>query len=112
MNTSSAYIQDNWNRVDFSVLLMSLLDLAGAGQYLGSNFTSVIKISRALRPILLLRKNREMKKVVVAFIGSAKPIFYALLFLALGTIPQKLCAICLGARVPVKTWTSFDSLPD
>jgi len=81
-----AYMQDGWNRVDFTVLCMSIFDLAGAAKYLGSNFTSVIKISRAFRPILLLRKNREMKKVVVAFMGSAKPIAYALLFLALVTI--------------------------
>lgn len=70
--TTGAYMQDGWNRVDFVVLLMSALDLALAafGLDLGSNFTSVVKISRAFRPILLLRKNREMKKVVVAFIGA------------------------------------------
>jgi voltage-dependent calcium channel L type alpha-1D len=78
-----AYLQDSWNRVDFAVLCMSLLDLAGAGKYLGSQFTSIIKISRAFRPILLLRNNHEMRNVIEAFIGSAKPIAYALLFITL-----------------------------
>ena len=83
---SHAYMQDSWNRVDFTVLIMSIFDLTGAGDLLGSNFTSVVKISRAFRPILLLRKNREMKNVVVAFLGSVKPIGYAMLFLLLVTI--------------------------
>lgn len=81
-----AYLKDGWNRADFFVLCMSILDLLGASSWVGSDgdgFTGIIKISRSLRPIMLLRFNREFKKVVLAFLGSAKPIFYALLFCGL-----------------------------
>lgn len=76
-----AYWQDGWNRLDFIVLMFAIADLMGLGALVGSNTTRIIRVSRSLRPLRLMGRNKGMKTIISALIGSAKPITYATLFL-------------------------------
>ena len=45
----------------------------------------VIKVTRAIRPLRLMGKNKGMKTIISAIMGSTKPISYATLFLFMVT---------------------------
>ena len=52
--TPNAYLLDPWNRLDFFVVLVSVLDLFVMLLGLESGWTSSFKLLRILRPIKLL----------------------------------------------------------
>jgi hypothetical protein len=51
-----AYWKDPWNRIDFFVLCVSILDITGLGARLGNNTIRALRVLRALRPLRLLNR--------------------------------------------------------
>jgi len=51
-----AYWKEGWNRLDFFVLIVTLLELSGLAARLGNNSIRVLRVMRALRPLRLMNK--------------------------------------------------------
>lgn len=65
--SQNTYLRDNWNRVDFLILIFSITDL-----FNDSNFTiiKVFRLIRTLRPLKLIIHNIKMRIVVTALLES------------------------------------------
>lgn len=79
----SAYIMDTWNRIDFFVVVMSVValifsDLPGA-------IPRVLRVFRCIRPLRLINQNENVKKVFDALFMSA-PAIANVLFLGFFTV--------------------------
>lgn len=61
-----AYLRDNWNKLDFFIVICSILDFFST-----SNNIGIIKVFRALRPLKLISKNLRMKIMIQALFQSA-----------------------------------------
>jgi len=67
-STCPAYLASGWNRLDFAVVLISIVSLATAGVKEVAAFRAL----RALRPLRLIARSENMK-VVIATLGAALP---------------------------------------
>ena len=76
-----AYLQSAQNRIDLFVLVMALAETTGAGAFIGSSTTKVIRLMKVMRPVRLLLRSDGLRKIIEALIASLKPMFYATLFL-------------------------------
>jgi hypothetical protein len=76
------YLKDNWNRIDFIICCVSIIDLQGIlGKYsLGSessgslNFLRVLRILRTLRPLRFISHNVQLKIIINSLFDSIIPI--------------------------------------
>merc|ERR1711871_982548 len=59
---------DGWNRLDFSVVVFSIVDRI-ADDDLG-NTGRILRIGRCLRPLRMINKNDGMKRVISAALES------------------------------------------
>lgn len=64
-----AYLKNNWNKLDFFIVICSILDFFSAANNIG-----IIKVFRALRPLKLIGKNLRMKIMIQALFQSANGI--------------------------------------
>jgi len=55
--------------------------MVGAGQYIGTGASKVIRLMKVMRPIRLLMRSAGLKQIVEALFASLKPMAYATLFL-------------------------------
>ena len=76
-----SYWQVPQNRIDLFVLIMAILEMTGAGEYIGSSTTKVIRLMKVMRPVRLLLRSEGLRAIIEALIASLKPMFYATLFL-------------------------------
>lgn len=67
MFTPDAYLMDGWNRLDFSVVVFSIVDRIADD--LG-NMGRILRIGRCLRPLRMINKNDGMKRVITAALES------------------------------------------
>ena len=76
------YLQDNWNRIDFIICCVSIIDLqailakyAAGGDTSGSlNFLRVLRILRTLRPLRFISHNVQLKIIINSLFDSIIPI--------------------------------------
>ncbi len=97
------YLSDNWNTVDFFIIILSMVDL----QTLSAHFTHehftgsrlaffrVFRVLRALRPLRFITHNDPLKSIVKAIIDSMESILNVLLivlivFIMFGVAGMKL----------------------
>lgn len=71
----SPYTADNWNLLDFFVVLISLFDIymsnfSGGGAGGGLNSLKALRALRALRPLRAIRKYESMRIVVKSLLSS------------------------------------------
>lgn len=76
-----SYLQDNWNRIDFVIVVVSLIDLQNLiSKYSGNlttsslNFLKVLRLLRTLRPLRFISHNVQLKIIITALIDSLGPI--------------------------------------
>jgi Ion transport protein len=82
---SRAYLRENWNKIDFFIIVMSIIDLCISS--LSIPAIKVFRLLRTLRPLRLLSHNVSMKLVVNAMIESLASICnVVLVFLLFGLI--------------------------
>jgi hypothetical protein len=80
------YIRDNWNRIDFIIVVVSIIDLQGlitkmtgsaANNSLG--FLKVLRLLRTLRPLRFISHNVQLKLIITALFDSIEPILNVLM---------------------------------
>lgn len=76
----TAYLKDNWNKLDFIIVLISVLTwiLTSIGT-VGVSFIRGFRALRALRPLRMVSKNEGMKIVVDCLLKSIPQLFNVLL---------------------------------
>lgn len=77
--TRGAYLKSGWNVVDFTVLVLSLIDEFGILQGDGQT-AKVIRMGRALKPLRLMKRNQGMRQVIDALISTMMPVMYVIIF--------------------------------
>ena len=83
-----AYLRTGWNRLDFLILLTSLLALAGVGGRAGA----LVRLLRVLRPLRLVRRVPGMTAIFTFFMQAAGEVvnvagvivFFQLIFAVIG----------------------------
>ena len=67
-----AYLKDNYNKLDFLIVLTSIISwvLAGLTSGIDISFLKAFRALRALRPLKLVSKNEGMKLVVNSILAS------------------------------------------
>lgn len=79
---NGTYLKDNWNRIDFIIVVVSIIDLQGilqkyaAGRISNSslNFLRVLRLLRTLRPLRFISHNVQLKIIITALFDSIVPI--------------------------------------
>ena len=72
INDEGSYLRDNWNIMDFIIVVSSLLDMAVSS--INLPFIKILRLLRTLRPLRFISHNLNMKIVVTALLESAGPI--------------------------------------
>mmetsp|Transcript_2591 Transcript_2591/g.3694 ORF Transcript_2591/g.3694 Transcript_2591/m.3694 type:complete len:1759 (-) Transcript_2591:300-5576(-) len=107
-----SYLRNSWNILDFIIVIISDLDWLAGAQFQGS-YLKTLRIIRVLRPLRMISRQPELKRVVNVMIKSfgtmAKVLIIVLLFfLIYGIIGvnylQGTFFACQG--------DTFDALPD
>jgi len=76
------YLKDNWNRIDFLIVCVSIIDLQGllskytSGKLSNSslNFLKVLRLLRTLRPLRFISHNVQLKIIITSLFDSIVPI--------------------------------------
>lgn len=71
--SNTAYIKDNWNKLDFTIIIISLTDLMISVTGINGidlSFLRALRALRALRPLRMVSQNEKMKKVVISLIRA------------------------------------------
>ena len=88
-NGESSYLMVSWNRVDFAIVIISVLDTIisseEAGDLSDGTLTSVkvIRLARLIRPMRLLSKNDGLKTAIQALAMSVGSILNLLVIVFL-----------------------------
>ena len=76
-----SYLKDNWNRIDFVIVVVSIIDLQNLiSKYTGKttssslNFLKVLRLLRTLRPLRFISHNVQLKIIITALLDSIGPI--------------------------------------
>lgn len=75
------YLRDNWNKIDFTIVIISIIDLSMTSFTVPS--IKILRLLRTFRPLRLLSHNLSMKIVVTAMIESIISIINVVSVLAL-----------------------------
>lgn len=73
----NSYLGDNWNKLDFIVVVTGIYGMLG----LGSNNASALRTIRLLRPLRSINKVRGIRVIVTSLIDSLPPLANVALFL-------------------------------
>jgi hypothetical protein len=79
------YLKDNWNKIDFIIVCVSIIDLQGliskyTGEIKGSslNFLKVLRLLRLLRSLRFISHNVQLKLIITSLFDSIVPILNVL----------------------------------
>ena len=70
--TKRSYISSGWNRLDFAIVVISLLSLSVKS--LNLEYLKVLRVMRALRPLRLVSHSPELKAAFSAIVMITKPL--------------------------------------
>lgn len=73
----NAYLRDTWNWIDFTVVLISVVELTPIE---GANLKG-LRTLRVLRPLRSINAFPAMKRLITSLIGSLGPLGYAVAFM-------------------------------
>lgn len=99
----TAYLKDNWNMLDFTIVMFSLLDwVLSSISSMDIGFIRSFRALRALRPLRMISKNEGMKNVVNSLLRSIPQLFNVLLisvlfYLVFGILGVQLFRGALGS---------------
>jgi hypothetical protein len=72
--TPNAYLKDNWNRVDVTVLFFAWIDLMGVFE--GTSFAKVLRVTRGLKPLRMMKRLKGLRTLIDALIMTLQPVAY------------------------------------
>lgn len=75
-----SYLRDEWNQLDFFIVMASIVDMALASYNIG--FVKIMRALRVLRPLRMIAHNPELKMIINALLGSIGSIMNVLLVIA------------------------------
>ncbi|OMJ93489.1 hypothetical protein SteCoe_3461 [Stentor coeruleus] len=78
-NENNSYLKDNWNKLDFLIVVASLVDMSITS--INIPIIKIFRILRALRPLKLIKHNVSMKIVVFALLESIGVIFNVMIII-------------------------------
>ncbi|OQR84275.1 Voltage-gated Ion Channel (VIC) Superfamily [Achlya hypogyna] len=81
--TKKHYIEDPWNRLDFFLLVVAVLDQIisfNATKGRSSSFVKVLRVGRVLRPLRLFNQDGDMKLIMTSFAAALPAVFDVLVF--------------------------------
>lgn len=64
----NSYLRENWNRLDFFIVLASMIDLVFSNVNLP--VIKILRLLRTLRPLRFISHNNSMKTIVIALLES------------------------------------------
>jgi hypothetical protein len=104
-----SYLRDPWNALDLIVVVLSAIVDFSPRTFSGSfkAFFSTMRGLRSLRPLRLVRRNRELKLVFATLVGSTKGIFHVLVVAAINFL---LFGILMVQLLSGKLWLCTDPL--
>ena len=76
-----AYLSDGWNKLDFVVVIVSVMGLGGGGGG-ASGVGKILRVGRILRPLRMINRNEGMKVIVDALLRSLPAVGYTVILLA------------------------------
>jgi hypothetical protein len=76
-----SYLEDNWNKLDFIIVVLSLVDLSVAG--VNIPIIKIFRVLRGLRPLKLIKHNASLRIVVQALFASLGAILNLLTLILL-----------------------------
>ncbi len=75
------YLSDNWNKLDFFVMIVTIIDVGNKIDFLitdskieGLEFFNILKLLRNLRTFRILSKTDQMKKIIGSLLDSLNSI--------------------------------------
>ena len=85
IGSKHAYLRDNYNILDFFIVVTSIMGwyFAAAETGISIEYVKAFRALRALRPLKLVSKNEGMKLLVNALLGSIPNLFNVMLVAAL-----------------------------
>eukprot|EP00960_Hanusia_phi_P041224 754897-Hanusia_phi.AAC.1 len=89
--TNTAYLRSGWNRMDTLVLLFAWIEESGL--LTQGKLAKVVRMSRALRPLRLMKRNEGMRVVIDALISTLLPVWYVIIFAIFTFIVGALMAV-------------------
>lgn len=72
INERGSYLSESWNKLDFLIVVISIVELSFSGVSLSS--LKVLRLLRTLRPLRFISHNSSMKLVVTALLESVAAI--------------------------------------
>lgn len=76
-----SYLRDNFNQLDFFIILSSIVDMLATGVEIP--VFRILRMLRVLRPLRFINHNDNLKMVVVALLDSVNHIFNVVIVIAL-----------------------------
>ena len=68
VNDEGSYLTDSWNKLDFMIVIFSIIDIIFSGSDVG--YLKIIRLLRVLRPLRFISRNPNMRLVVNSLINS------------------------------------------
>jgi hypothetical protein len=93
---SGSYLRDNWNRLDFFIVLTSLTDMI-LTKYIDADVFKILRLLRTLRPLRVISHNASMKMIVAALFESVGSIFNVMIVVMMVWLMFAILAINLLA---------------
>ena len=82
------YLRDNWNKLDFLIVIISMVDLDSiiknfldVSKGTDISFLKVLRLMRTLRPLRFISHNVQLKIIVRSLLDSIEPIVNVLLII-------------------------------
>lgn len=79
------YLRDNWNKLDFLIVVISMLDMNSKADSISGNYASsavpffrVLRLLRTLRPLRFISHNVQLKLIVRSLMDSVEAILNVL----------------------------------
>ena len=69
----NSYLRDNWSRMDFVIVVSSILDISSSS--INLSFVKIVRMLRTLRPLRFITTNKQLKCLVLAIIESIGGLF-------------------------------------
>ncbi|EKX35351.1 hypothetical protein GUITHDRAFT_166006 [Guillardia theta CCMP2712] len=91
--TQTAYLKSGWNKMDTLVLMFAWIEESGV--LTQGKLAKVVRMSRALRPLRLMKRNEGMRVVIDALISTLLPVWYVIIFAVFTFIVGALMAVGL-----------------
>ena len=93
---NGSYLRDDWNKLDFFIVLTSLTDMVMT-KWIDADVFKILRLLRTLRPLRVISHNASMKMIVAALFESVGSIFNVMIVVVMVWLMFAILAINLLA---------------